>query len=246
LGEPHSANRVADISLRQAAIIAGLGYIPIFVLGLFANIFSFIAPGDAAATANNIVAAEMQFRLSIVIWVVLMTIDTVVAWALYVLLKPVNKSLSLLTGWFRLVFVGIFASSLVYLLSVLQLLSGADYLSVFEPGQLQAQALLFLNAYAFGVNVSWVFFGLHIFFLGYLIFKSSYGGYIPRILGVLLMVASFGYFIDSFASFLSPSYANNEALFILVVGLPAITSELSLTIWLFVKGGKIPEIKPGN
>ena len=129
------------------------------------------------------------------------------------------------------------------LLSVLQLVSGADYLAAFEPNQLQAQATLFLNAYAYGVNIAFVFFGLHIFFIGYLLFKSDYGRYIPRILGVILIVASFGYLIDSFASFLSPLYANNETLFILFVAVPAITTELSLTFWLLLKGRKIPEMK---
>jgi hypothetical protein len=233
-------NRIADISLRKAAIVAGFGYLPVFILGGFANFSNFIVPEDAATTVNNIMASESLFRTYIASWVIVLTFDTVVAWALYVLLKPVNKSLSLLAAWFRLVFVAIFGSALVNLLSVLPLLSGADYLTVFEPNQLQALAMSLVNAYAYGVNISFVFFGLHVFFLGYLIFKSDY---IPRILGVLLIVASLGYLIDSFASFLSSNYANNEALFFLFVAVPAIIAELSLTLWLIFKGAKIPEMK---
>ncbi len=116
------------------------------------------------------------------------------------------------------------------------LLGGADYFTVFEPGQLQAQVMLFLSAYDYGVNISFVFFGIHILVLGYLIFKSDY---IPRILGVLLIVASLGYLIDSFASFLSSNYANNEAAFVLIVAVPAVISEFSLTLWLLLKGGKV-------
>ena len=190
-------------------------------------------------------ASETLFRTYIASWVIVLAFDTLVAWALYIFLKPVNKSLSLLAAWFRLVFVAIFGIALVNLLSVLPLISGADYLTVFEPNQLQAQAMSFVNAYAYGINISFVFFGLHVFFLGYLIFKSDY---IPRILGVLLIVASLGYFIDSFASILSSNYANNEALFILFVAMPAIIAELSLTLWLIFKwlifkGAKIPELK---
>ena len=233
-------NRIADISLRQAAIVAGFGYLSVFILGGFANFPNVIMPGDAAATVNNIMASESLFRKYVASWIIVLISDTVVAWALYVLLKPVNKSLSLLAAWFRLLFVAFYGRAFVSLLSILPLLSGADYLTVFEPNQLQAQMMLFLSAYDYGVNISFVFFGLHIFLLGYLIFKSDY---IPRILGVLLIIASVGYQIDSFASFLSSNYANNEALFILFIAVPAIIAEFSLTLWLLFRGAKIPEMK---
>jgi len=95
--------------------------------------------------------------------------------------------------------------------------------------------MLSLSTYQYGLNIGYVFFGLHIFGLGYLIFKSDY---IPRILGVFLIVASVGYQIDSFASVLSSTYANNEVLFYLFIAGPAILAELSLTLWLLFKGGK--------
>ena len=98
--------------------------------------------------------------------------------------------------------------------------------------------MLFLNAYQYAFNIAFVLFGLHIFGLGYLIFTSDY---IPRILGVLLMIASVGYLIDSFASVLSSNYASNEALFIVFIAVPAIISELSLTVWLLIKGGKVQQ-----
>jgi len=83
-----------------------------------------------------------------------------------------------------------------------------------------------------------LFFCIHIFLLGYLIFGS---GYIPRILGILLIVASCGYLIDSFGNFLFSSYANNKTAFIVFVAVPAIIAEFSLTIWLLFKGGKLQE-----
>ena len=89
-------------------------------------------PGDATTTANNIMANELLFRSGIVSWLIVLTCDVVVAWALYVLLKPVNKSLSLLAAWFRLVYSTIHGIALLNLIFVLQLLSGADYLTVFE------------------------------------------------------------------------------------------------------------------
>ncbi len=233
-------NRIADISLGKAARVAGFGYLIIFILGGFTNFIArdnLIVPGDAAATVSNIMASESLFRMGIAGGVIVLAADAVVAWALYIFLKPVNKSFSLLAVWFRLVFVAIAGINLLNLLIVLLLLSGADYLTVFETGQLQAQVMLFLGAHGSGINISWVFFGFHILVLGYLIFKSSY---IPRILGILLIVASLGYFINGFASFLSSNYANNEAN-LLVVAVPAIIAEFSLTLWLLIKGGSIQQ-----
>ncbi len=116
---------------------------------------------------------------------------------------------------------------------VLQLLSGAGYLTVFGAEQLDALVLLFLNGHSIGYSIGLVLFGLSLFVLGYLVFKS---GYFPGILGVLLIVAASGYLIDSFASFLLPNYANYEAIFALVVFLPALIGELSMCVWLLVKG----------
>lgn len=101
-------------------------------------------PGEAATTANNIIANEPLFRFGAASWLIVLLFDTVIAWALYVFLKPVNKSGSLLAALFRLVYVAIFASVLVNLFSALQLLSGVDYMTVFETGQLQAQLCYFL------------------------------------------------------------------------------------------------------
>ena len=236
-------NRIADISLRKAARVAGLAYLIIFILGGFTNFIArdnLIVAGDAATTASNIMASESLFRMGIAGGVIVLAADAVVAWALYIFLKPVNKSLSLLAAWFRLLFVAISGIALLNLFFVLLLLSGADYLTVLETGPLQAQVMLFIGAHDFAINISYVFFGLNIFFLGYLIFKSDY---VPKILGALLMIASVGYQIDSFASVLSSDYADNETNFLLFVAVPAIIAEFSLTLWLLIKGEKVPQMK---
>jgi len=214
--------RIAETSPLNYARVTGVGYLFVFVFGFLANFFG-IVPGDATTTANNIMASESLFRMGIASWLIVLVADAVVAWALYVLLQPVNRSLSLLAAWFRLVFVAIFSINLIYLLIAMQLIVGAD----------DARAMLFLNTYDFGVNIAFVFFGIHISVLGYLVLKSDY---LPRILGIFLIVASVGYLIDSFASVLSSSYANNEMAFWLIVAAPAIISELSLTLWLLIKG----------
>jgi hypothetical protein len=180
-------------SIKKTARFAGLVYLLIAIIAILANFFvleSLIVQGDAATTANNIMANELLFRSGIACFMVLVILDVLMAWALYILLKPVNKSFAILAAWFRLVFAAILGVALHNLLSVLQLLSGTDYLTVFETEQLQAQAMLFLNAF----NNTWLIgltvFGLHLFVLGYLVFKS---GYIPRIIGILLVVSSLGY-----------------------------------------------------
>jgi len=227
-------NRIADISLRQAAIIAGAGLLLMTILAPFAE-FSvrqgLMVPGDAATTAENIMANELLFRIAICVYLIVAILDVVVAWALYVFLKPVNKSLSLLAAWFRVVYAGILAVVLVNFVMALQLLSGADYLAAFETDQLHAQALLFLNAFTDGWNIGLAIFGLHLLILGYLIFKLS--GYMPKIVGVLVMIAGLGYLIDSFGKLFSPNYDANIAMFTFI-------GEVLLLFWLFIKGARMP------
>ncbi|MDD3043273.1 MAG: DUF4386 domain-containing protein [Methanosarcinaceae archaeon] len=228
-------NRIADISQRKAAMVAGFGLLLMTVFALFADFFvlpGLIVPGDATETANNIMAAEGLFRMAICSFLIVIILDVLVAWAFYVLLKPVNKSLSLLMAWFRLVYAVILAFSLVFLVIVLLLLSGADYLTVFETDQLHAQVMLSLNVFSDGWAIGLVFFGLHLALLGYLVFKSDY---IPGILGVLLVVAGLSYLIDNFAILLLPDY---DATIYLVTG----WGELLFVFWLLFKGGKIPDM----
>lgn len=235
-------NRTADISLRKAALVAGFGYIIIFVLGFFAfALENLVVLGDAATTASNIAASESRFRAGIASSLIVLVADLVVGWALYVYLKPVNRSISLLTAWFRLVYVAVALSAFVGLFSLSMILSGA---TAFELGQLDTLTTLSLTLYQYGFNVGFVFFGLHILGLGYLIWKSDY---VPGVLGVLLIIAALGYQIDSFASLLSSSYANNDTLFLVFVAVPAIVSELALTLWLLIRGVNVtPTGKPAT
>jgi hypothetical protein len=234
-------NRNADISLRQAAIVAGLGLLLMFLPAVFMNFFvlgSLIVPGDAAETANNIMANELQFRIGICSFIIVIILDVLVAWAFYVFLKPVNKSLSLLAAWFRLLYTAVFGLALLYLVIVLRLLSDADYLTVIGTDQLHAQVMLSLNAFSDGWAIGYVcFFSLHLFILGYLVYKS---GYIPRILGVLLIIGGFGYLVDTFALLLLPNYEDYEAISTLLI-IPTALGEILLAFWLLIKGVKVEQ-----
>ena len=229
---------IANLSPRNAALVAGLSYIPVFVVGIFANFFvleELVVTGDAATTVSNIVGSESLFRLGIAGFVIIGIFDLVVAWGLYVFLKPINKDLALLAAWLRLTYTIIAGVALLNLFFVLELLSGADYLAGFGSDQLSAQVMIFLNMYEFGWRIGIVFFGLHVLVLGYLIFRS---GYVPRILGILLMIATIGYLVSVISSFLLSNFADYETVFLVILAVPAVIAELSLTIWLLLKGGK--------
>jgi hypothetical protein len=235
--------QVFNISQRKVAQVAGFGYLIIFITGIFSNFFvleNLIVPENAATTAANILANDWLFRIGILSFIIMVVFDVLLAWALYVLLKPVNPNLSLLSGWLRLVNSVIFGIALYNLLSVLQILGDAQYLQVFIEEQLNAQLMLSLSTFNNIWLIGLVFFGLHLFLLGYLIFKS---GYVPKILGVLLIIAGTGYLIDSFANFLLANYSEYKDIFLILVVVPGVIGELSFTFWLLLRGGKIPEMK---
>ena len=201
-------NRDIDFSQRQAAIIAGVGLLLMTFLAIFANFFvleSLVQDGEAVITANNISSSIGLFRLGICSLLIVVILDIVVAWALYIFLKPVNKSLSLITAIFRIVYAAIFGVSLIYLFNVVELLSGDSYLTVFETNQLYTQVMLSIKSFNTGWDIGIVIFGLHLAVLGYLVYKYK-SNYITKILGILLIVASSGYIIDAFGGFLIQDY----------------------------------------
>jgi hypothetical protein len=232
------ANATSTASRFNIGRIAGVLYLTIIISGIFAEFFvrqSLRVPGDAAATASNIMASESLFRLGIAADLVMIMSDIALALIFYVLLKKVNQSLSLLAAFFRLGQATILGLNLLNLFAVIQLLSGDSFLSTFEAGQLHSLAYLFFNAHGTGYSIAMVFFGFSILVLGYLIFKS---GYIPKALGAMLMLASVGYLVDSFAKFLMADYTSYEGMFTMVVFVPAFISELALCLWLLIKGLK--------
>jgi Domain of unknown function (DUF4386) len=231
-------NRHAEVSRRQAARIAGYGYLAIFVLAIFANFFvreRLIEPDDAAATASNIIGSEALFRLGLVGFLVVFVLDLVIAWALYVLFRHQSRDISLLTAWFRLVYTSLLGVALLFLFLVLQVVSGADYLTAFQAAQLDAQVTLFLEGFDAAWLIGLVCFGIHLALLGSLVLTS---GDIPKILGVLLILAGAGYVIDTLANALLANYGDYETAFLLIVAVPSVIGEFAFTIWLLLRGGK--------
>ena len=189
-------------ALKKTARLAGILILimsPFAIFGMMYVPSNLMVPGDAAATASNIMASEGLFRLGMVSDSIVFLIEIVVVVLLYVLLKPVSRTLSLVAAFSRLAMTIIQGINLLNYIAVLQLVSGADYLTVFKPDQLQALVLLFLNVQEYVTHIWGLFFALHLFFLGYLVYKSVY---IPRILGIVLVITSACYFIQSFGNIL--------------------------------------------
>lgn len=227
-------------SIKRTARVAGGLYLLLIVIGPFSLLYvpsTLIVPGDAAATANNIMASESLFRAGIVGQSAIFLTEIVLSIILYALLKPVSKTFSLVAASSRLAMAVVQGINLLNHFTVLLLLSGANYLTVFEPDQVQALVLLFLNTHGYGGLIWGLFFGLHLLVLGYLVYKS---GYIPRILGVLLIIVSLCYLTPSFGNILLPQYGAIYAW----VGYLSIV-EIAFPLWLLIKGVSIePQDNP--
>ncbi len=222
-------------SFRKIAGITGAGYLIIFISGIFANFFvlqGLVEPDNAAATMHNIETGQALFRTGILSFIFMVVCDVLLAWTLYQLLRPVNKDLSLLSAWLRLVNGTIFGIALFNLFKVLQMVNGAHYRTLLTADQLHAQVMLSLGSFNDTWLIGLIFFGLHLFVLGYLILRS---GYVPKLLGILLIIAGAGYLVDSFAHFLLPDYAAYETVFALVVVVPGVIGELAFTLWLLAR-----------
>jgi hypothetical protein len=190
-----------EISPLAKARIAGFLYLfgnpfaPFFLLTLPARL---IVRGDAAMTASNILASESLFRLGIADLLYYSILSIFLVIVLYQVLKVVNKNMAWLMVIFVLVGVPIGMLNELNNLAVLQLLSGADYLDVFTAEQLQALAYFFIQLHGLGLDIQMIFSGLWLFPMGYLVFKS---GFLPRIIGILLIIACIGWIVQSFAAF---------------------------------------------
>jgi hypothetical protein len=227
----------AAASARQLSRIGGGLYLFIIVAGLFAEAYvreRLIVPNDAAATAGNIQAQQFLFRLGVVADLSTFVCAVPLAVILYSLLRSVNRNVALLMLALNIVQDAIGGLNALNTYSSLQLASGAEYLRAFSPEQLHTLVLLSLKHQSVGFAVALVFFGCSCIALGYLIYHSRR---LPRILGMLMAVAGVCYLINSSALLLSPPLA---ALLFPPILYPAFVGELSLALWLAVRGVATP------
>jgi hypothetical protein len=230
-GRPAGPTREAWWNVRRAGVVAGVALlvmVPSATFGNFVALQGMITPGDGAATVAEIVAREGTFRLGVLAWLLTVVLDAVVAWALYRVFRPVSPAVSMLTAVFRLLYTG------VLLVAVSQLLRAVDVLTV-DPAlagsgadEVRAHALLELNAFQHVYDLGLFLFGIHLALLGYLSLRSDF---IPKVVGVLLVVAGAGYALDTVAA-------------VLALDLPSVSmftflGELLLALWLLIGGRRL-------
>jgi hypothetical protein len=234
MNPPVLMERIREVPLRPGARITGIVYLLYFLTAVFAEFLvrGLVVSGDAVATANNILAHQLLYRLGLATALVATACYVAVTALLYDLFRPVNRSLSLLAAFFSLLGCAIQAFGSLLQLAPLVVLGGGQYLSVFKAEQLRALALMFLDLNAQAAGTSLVFFGFYCLLIGYLILRSSF---LPRILGVPMAMAGFGWL-----TFLLPPLAEYLSPYILVLGFLA---ELSLCLWLLVIGVNVSRWK---
>ena len=210
-----------------SARAAGLIYLAIIALGLFGEVFvrgSLVVGGDVATTASNILSSQILWRTGIATDLLMHVLDVPLIVYFYLLLKPVSYPLALLATAFNVVQTCVLAINKLALVATLSLLNSSELAAKLIDSQAFAFLAIRLHSYGFGVGL--IFFGLACVVRGYLVFKSSY---VPRVLGMLLVLAGISYLVNSFALLLSPPLA---AVLFPIVLLPAFVAELALTLWL--------------
>ncbi len=187
---PSAAPAAPGVIGRQAAArIAGVGYVLLFGLAIFANFMvleGLVVDGDATTTVANLTASMGMFRLGLVAFLMVAVIDVVIAWALFVVLREVHRDLALLAAWSRLVYTVFLGVALVYFFQVIVLLTDAGIGAAMGPDAIGAQVMLALGSFDAAWLVGLTVFGVHLVLLGVLLMR---GQLVPRVLGVLLIVA---------------------------------------------------------
>lgn len=226
-------------STRNPGRVAGLLYIVASIPAFFALIYvpgKLIVHGNAAATAINIAAHETLFRLGIVADLIGQGLFIFVALALYGLFKGVNQRHALAMLVLILVAIPIAFLNEVNSVGALVMAQGANSLLVFDKPQRDALVRLFLFLRSSGFDIAGIFWGLWLFPLGMVVYKSRF---LPRFLGVLLMIGTFAYLANSFTSLLAPGYADVVSRWVS----PLQLVEVVFMLWLAIRGAKPPEVQ---
>ena len=229
------------ISDKNLARIAGFCYLVVIATGLFSEVFvrqALRVSNDALATVQSIQANEMLFRWGFVADLINFVVGIPTVIIIYHFFKKSNAILLQIAMAFVIIQTAIIAVNLLNQISPLLLLSNEAYLKAFQQNQLAALSLLSLNIQAQGYGIGLVFFGFYCILIGYVIFKTNA---IPKIIGMAYALAGLCYLVNSFTMFLSKGFANP---FFVYLAIPILLGELSLCLWLLIKG--IDNSKLGN
>lgn len=223
-------------SNKKTARIAGLLYLIVVVTGIFNLAYvpsKLIVLDNAYKTVKNIIDSETLFRFGILSGLICYTAFLLLPLVLYKLLKPVNKNHAVLMVVFAVVSVPISFINMGNKFSVLTLISEAENLKVIEADRLQEQVLFYLHSYSNGNQIASIFWGLWLLPFGYLVFKS---GFLPKLLGLLLMFGCSGYLIDFIGDFLFLGYG--ETIVSKFITMPGSIGEIGICLWLLIIGTK--------
>jgi len=222
--------------VKKVARIAGVLYLSMVLTGPFSLIYvpnKLIVSGNAASTAGNILAHENMFRLAILADLVGSVLFICLGIALYRLLASVNKIWAGLMVAFVLVSATVGFLNTLNNIAALTLFRGPDYLAVFDKPQRDALGMLFIRLHSQGIFINEIFWGAWLFPFGLLVFRS---GFLPRFIGVWLMINCFGYIALSVIALFFPTYYSDAFKF----GQPILFGELAIMLWLLIKGARAP------
>lgn len=217
--------------MRQKAAIAGLLYLICIVSGFSAEAFvrgTLVAYGDAALTASRILAAPSVYRWGFLADLISFTTGILVSVIFYDLFRVVSRPVARVALAFAIVSNTVSIAASIFCYAPLYLLSGANYLDAFAPGQLHAMALLSLHLYQFAFMVNLGLFSVDCLATGYLIYKSTF---LPRVLGVMLAIGGVGYLYNSVAYFMPPAVLPDLFPYSYV---PSFIAETTLALWLVI------------
>jgi hypothetical protein len=218
------------MNVQNYARAAGVLFLLSLIAGGFGEAYvpsKLILSSDAAATAAHIKGFDLLFRAGFAGFLIESVSDVALSLIFYVLLKPINKQLSLHAAFLGLVGTTLFAVAELFYFMPSHILGGANYLKALSPDQLNSLALLSLKFYGYGAAIFTVYYGLAWIFRGYLIFES---GYLPKFLGILMLIGGIGFVARNFLLILAPAYASGALLLLLFPG------GLMLTAWLLIRG----------
>ena len=222
------------ISINKTARVAGLLYLMLIIFGIISLAYipsQLIVSQSASKTFENITNSEFLFRLGIAFGIITFLIHIFLPLVLYKLLHNVNKFQAKLMVIFSLISVAIFFVIILNKFSVLTLINKTEYLENLSKTELETLVMFHIDSYNNGIQISQIFWGLWLFPFGYLVYKS---GFLPKLLGILLMAGCFGYLILFFGRFLYTDF--NQTMISEIAGYPATLGEFGICLWLLIMG----------
>lgn len=225
--------------IRLKGRLAGVFYIAVIIAGLFSEMAvrsQIVVGDDPSATLANIIANESRFRFGGAVGIAMLAFDLAIAALLFEILRPAGEGLSRAAAYFRVAFAGMMGVVSFLNFIPLTLIAGGDTLSSFSSQAIEQVSYLSLRIHSLGFTIALAFFGVHCALVGALILKS---GIIPRLIGLLMVIAGGAYLINTFADLIAPAFGKGLFPFIL---LPPLVAETMLALWLTAFGAK----EPGN